>query len=142
MLGVGFTEEEAFWLVAQIMETTIPMDYYTNMLGLATDQSIFCEILKQRLPKIGEKIGKLGLNAEVFSIQWFVCLFTATIPHQVGNLLDLACGGCLGSVVGGGGPCPAQNRHNPALALPTGHPRRKIIPYPPPLSSAFIIWAV
>jgi hypothetical protein len=42
ILEMGFTEEQGFWLLAQLIETIIPADYYTNMTGLVTDQNIFC----------------------------------------------------------------------------------------------------
>lgn len=42
LLEMGFNEEQCFWLLAQLLETIIPIDYYTNMTGLITDQNIFC----------------------------------------------------------------------------------------------------
>lgn len=41
LLTMQFQEEEAFWILSQITETIIPMDYYTNMIGVACDQQIF-----------------------------------------------------------------------------------------------------
>jgi hypothetical protein len=38
LLTMQFTEEEAFWILSQIMETVIPMDYFTNMVGVLCDQ--------------------------------------------------------------------------------------------------------
>jgi hypothetical protein len=104
------------------------MDYYTNMLGLATDQSIFCEILKQRLPKIGEKISQVGLNAEVFSIQWFVCLFTATIPAQVTYGDTLVGWSCVGSAACRRRPSASQDWDNFTGDVPRGYPCCKIVP--------------
>ena len=78
-----FTEEEAFWILSQITETIIPMDYYTNMVGVACDQQIFLEALEILKPNIIRKFKEVGLDGTVISIQWFVCLFTSSLPFYV-----------------------------------------------------------
>lgn len=65
------------------METIIPIDYYTNMTGLITDQNIFFEMLKQLNPRIAQKLKSVGLSTEIFTIQWLVCLFANSLPKQV-----------------------------------------------------------
>lgn len=78
-----FTEEECFWILSQIIETVIPMDYYTNMIGVACDQKIFLDILKILKPQITKKFEEVGFDGSVLSIQWFVCLFTSSLPFYV-----------------------------------------------------------
>jgi hypothetical protein len=34
-------EEEAFWTLTMILETMIPMDFYSNMVGALIDQQVF-----------------------------------------------------------------------------------------------------
>jgi len=34
-------EEEAFWCLVQIVEVILPMDYYTNLLGVLIDYKVF-----------------------------------------------------------------------------------------------------
>jgi hypothetical protein len=34
-------EEEAFWTLCMILETILPVDYYSNMIGVLIDQKIF-----------------------------------------------------------------------------------------------------
>lgn len=63
----------------QLTETVIPMDYFTNMIGIAADQNIFTEMVKQRCPKVADKLQLLGLSMEVFTIQWLVCLFSHSL---------------------------------------------------------------
>lgn len=50
LITMQFTEEEAFWILSNIIETVIPMDYYTNMIGVVTDQQLFLAILKLMHP--------------------------------------------------------------------------------------------
>lgn len=59
------------------------MDYYTNMIGVACDQQIFLDILKFIKPNIIKKFNDVGLDGSVLSIQWFVCLFTSSLPFYV-----------------------------------------------------------
>ena len=55
LITMQFTEEEAFWILSNIIETVIPMDYYTNMIGVVTDQQLFLAILKLMHPEITRK---------------------------------------------------------------------------------------
>lgn len=34
-------EEEAFWTLVQIIEVILPLDYYTNLLGVLIDLKVF-----------------------------------------------------------------------------------------------------
>ena len=33
-------EEEAFWVLNQIIEKYLPLDYYSNMVGVLVDQKV------------------------------------------------------------------------------------------------------
>lgn len=83
LLTMQFTEEEAFWILSEIIETVIPMDYYTNMIGVVCDQQVFLAILAKIHPEITKKFDEVGLDPSVLSIEWFVCLFTSSLPFYV-----------------------------------------------------------
>ena len=34
-------EEEAFWCICAIIEVILPIDYYSNLLGVAVDLKVF-----------------------------------------------------------------------------------------------------
>ena len=38
-------EEDAFWLFVSIVENILPLDYYSDLLGILVDQKIFESIL-------------------------------------------------------------------------------------------------
>jgi hypothetical protein len=41
------SEEEAFWVFVSINENLLPIDYYSDMLGIIVDQKVFENILTQ-----------------------------------------------------------------------------------------------
>lgn len=88
LITMQFTEEEAFWILSNIIEIVIPMDYYTNMIGVVTDQQLFLAILAQLHPEITRKFDEVGLDPSVLSIEWFVCLFTSSLPFYVSLILS------------------------------------------------------
>ena len=45
-------EEQSFWIFTQIVENLLPIDYYSDMLGILTDQRIFNKILMKKFPKL------------------------------------------------------------------------------------------
>lgn len=55
LITMQFTEEETFWLFSSIIETVIPMDYYTNMIGVVCDQQVFLAVLSKLYPAITTK---------------------------------------------------------------------------------------
>lgn len=59
------------------------MDYYTNMIGVVCDQQVFLAVLAQIHPEIAAKFDSVGLDPSVLSIEWFVCLFTSSLPFYV-----------------------------------------------------------
>ena len=76
------------------------MDYYTNMIGVACDQQIFMDILRIVKPKIIKKFEEIGLDGSVLCIQWFVCLFTSSLPFYVSLDQNIACEDRMGSSFG------------------------------------------
>jgi len=39
-------EEEAFWVLTQILESYLPLDFYDMMVGVLIDQEVFFEIME------------------------------------------------------------------------------------------------
>lgn len=46
------TEEQAFWTLTQIVETMLPLDYYSNMVGILVDQKVFNRLVQRLLNKL------------------------------------------------------------------------------------------
>jgi hypothetical protein len=45
-------EEEAFWMLCQMSECLLPMDYYSNLLGVLIDLKVLEELLKRKRPRL------------------------------------------------------------------------------------------
>lgn len=45
-------EEEAFWVLTQMIEVLLPIDYYSNLLGVLIDFKVFQHIMRKKLPKL------------------------------------------------------------------------------------------
>ena len=45
-------EEESFWVFTSICENLLPLDYYSDLLGILTDQRVFEILLIEKYPKL------------------------------------------------------------------------------------------
>ncbi|XP_040280960.1 TBC1 domain family member 8 isoform X1 [Bufo bufo] len=81
-------EEEAFWLLVAVCERMLP-DYFNHrVLGAQVDQSVFEELIHERLPELAEHITDLSTLASI-SLSWFLTLFISIMPLQSAvNVVD------------------------------------------------------
>jgi len=82
-LSFGLSEEESFWLLAQVVETYLPLDYFSVMTGVQTDQRVFECLLKQMLPKVAQHLQKLQVDSHMYVVQWLLTMFAYTFPREV-----------------------------------------------------------
>ncbi|XP_066542686.1 TBC1 domain family member 8 [Hoplias malabaricus] len=74
-------EEEAFWLLVTVCERMLP-DYFNHrVIGAQVDQSVFEELIQERLPSLAENIPDLSPLASV-SLTWFLTLFLSVLPFR------------------------------------------------------------
>lgn len=76
-------EQESFWLFVTICENILPLDYYSDLLGVLIDQKIFEEILTERFPKLVAHMQKLNYQLDMIAFQWLVTLFFNCLQHDV-----------------------------------------------------------
>ncbi|XP_063809519.1 TBC1 domain family member 8 isoform X2 [Pseudophryne corroboree] len=81
-------EEEAFWLLVAVCERMLP-DYFNHrVLGAQVDQSVFEDLIQERLPELAEHITDLTTLASI-SLSWFLTLFVSIMPLQSAvNVVD------------------------------------------------------
>lgn len=82
------SEEESFWTLAMIIETILPIDYYSNMVGVLVDQHVFKQTVTHFFPDLLEHFGHLNFDPSLLAFQWFVCFFTLNISEKVSYSLN------------------------------------------------------
>jgi len=81
------SEEEAFWTLTMIIETILPIDYYSNMVGVLVDQHLFKEAISFFFPELYCHFETLGFDPSLLAFQWFVCFFTLNIHESVSQFI-------------------------------------------------------
>lgn len=76
-------EEETFWVLCQIIEFLLPLDYYTVMTGAMVDQRCLELLLNERLKKVSKHLKKIEFDCRIHLFQWFVCLFANALPFNI-----------------------------------------------------------
>lgn len=66
-----------------IIETIMPIDYYSNMVGALIDQKAFSVVFKSTFPKLSEHLESLGCDSSIIVFQWFACFFSYNMPFHV-----------------------------------------------------------
>ncbi|MBN3322816.1 TBCD8 protein, partial [Atractosteus spatula] len=81
-------EEEAFWLLVAVCERMLP-DYFNHrVIGAQVDQSVFEELIRERLPALAEHIPDLAPLSSI-SLSWFLTLFLSIMPFESAvNVVD------------------------------------------------------
>lgn len=83
ILSLGFSEIESFWLFVQILENYTPTHYYNSMSGVILDQKVFDNIFVHKLPKLANALEVLGIESCLFTVQWFICMFSFNFDKDV-----------------------------------------------------------
>jgi len=82
VLLLFMSEEEAFWLLANICEDMLPHYFTRDMLGSITDQRVMEDLVAEHLPSIAEHFEHLDLQLALISFPWLLCLFVGHLPFQ------------------------------------------------------------
>ncbi|KAI2647991.1 TBC1 domain family member 8 [Labeo rohita] len=74
-------EEEAFWLLVTVCERMLPDYFNRRVIGAQVDQSVFEELIRERLPELTERVPDLSPLASA-SLTWFLTLFVNVLPFR------------------------------------------------------------
>uniref|UniRef100_A0A672HEB7 TBC1 domain family member 8 n=1 Tax=Salarias fasciatus TaxID=181472 RepID=A0A672HEB7_SALFA len=74
-------EEEAFWLLVSVCERMLPDYFNRRVIGAQVDQSVFEELIRERLPELAEQVPDLSTLSSV-SLSWFLTLFLSVLPFS------------------------------------------------------------
>ena len=78
-------EEESFWLFVQIIEKILPLNYYSNVLGVLVYSSLIEQLLSQFLPELFDFIQRKYYEIHITNIlyKWLLSLFVEGFPEKL-----------------------------------------------------------
>ncbi|KAG6787220.1 uncharacterized protein [Populus alba] len=83
LLLVMKTEEDAFWMLAVLLENVLVNDCYTNNLsGCHVEQRVFQDLLVKKCPRIAAHLEELEFDVSLVATEWFLCLFSKSLPSE------------------------------------------------------------
>ena len=84
-------EEEVFWTMCSLIESILPIDYYSEMTGVLADQKLFSNLFKMTIHQLWHYLQKLGVDPSLISLQWFICLFSYNLQPGVRTAVKRRC---------------------------------------------------
>lgn len=83
LLLVMKTEEDAFWMLAVLLENVLVSDCYTNNLsGCHVEQRVFKDLLTKKCPRLAAHLDSLEFDVSLVCTEWFLCLFSKSVPSE------------------------------------------------------------
>ncbi|XP_042452127.1 TBC1 domain family member 2A-like [Zingiber officinale] len=83
LLLVMNTEEDAFWMLAVLLENVLVRDCYTgNLSGCHVEQRVFRDLLAKKCPRISVHLNAIGFDVSLVATEWFLCLFAKRLPSE------------------------------------------------------------
>ncbi|CAI2385716.1 unnamed protein product [Moneuplotes crassus] len=79
VLITQLSEEQAFWVLCQVIESILPTDYFNLMTGVIIDQRVFEELISEYHPDVHKHFKKHEFQMGSLTTQWFVCIFANTL---------------------------------------------------------------
>ncbi|CAL5342334.1 unnamed protein product [Camellia sinensis] len=84
LLLVMKTEEDAFWMLAVLLENVLVSNCYTNNLsGCHVEQRVFKDLIVKKCPRIAAHLEALDFDVSLVTTEWFLCLFSKSLPSEV-----------------------------------------------------------
>lgn len=83
LLLVMKTEEDAFWMLAVLLEDVLVNDCYTtNLSGCHVEQRVFKDLLIKHCPKLCAHLEDVEFDVSLVATEWFLCLFSKSLPSE------------------------------------------------------------
>ncbi|KAJ5097906.1 hypothetical protein N7532_004907 [Penicillium argentinense] len=77
------TAEDAFWILASMIEIILPQHYYDHgLLASRADQVVLRQYVSELLPKLSAHLDNLGIELEALTFQWFLSVFTDCLSAE------------------------------------------------------------
>ena len=75
--------EDAFWILASMIESILPQHYYDqSLLTSRADQQVLRKYVAEILPNLSNHLEELGIELEALTFQWFLSVFTDCLSAE------------------------------------------------------------
>lgn len=83
LLLVMKEEEEAFWMLAVLLENILLQDSYSeNLYGCHVDQRVFKDLFRKKCPRLATHLDEIDFDVSLVATEWFLCLFAKNLPSE------------------------------------------------------------
>ncbi|KAI0353672.1 TBC-domain-containing protein [Trametes cingulata] len=83
LLLVHADEEEAFWVLAAIIERILPEDFFSpSLLSSRACPLVLLDYVQDLMPKLSAHLTELGIDLGAICFSWFLSLFTDCLPVE------------------------------------------------------------
>ena len=77
------TAEDAFWVLATMIEDILPQHYYDqHLLTSRADQTVLRAYVSEILPRLSAHLSELEIELEALTFQWFLSVFTDCLSAE------------------------------------------------------------
>lgn len=83
LLLITPSAEDAFWILASIVENILPQGYYDqSLIASRADQQVLRQYVSTVLPKLSAHLDSLSIELEALTFQWFLSVFTDCLSAE------------------------------------------------------------
>jgi Rab-GTPase-TBC domain len=68
-----------------LIESILPIDYYSNMVGVLIDQKILYEFFSLKMPDLSNHLKEAGFDPSLLGFQWMVCFLSYNLDSQISD---------------------------------------------------------
>lgn len=91
LLLVHADEEEAFWVLAAIIERIRPEDFFSpSLLSSRACPMVLLDYVQELMPKLHSHLVQLDVDLAAICFSWFLSLFTDCLPIEVSEQPSVA----------------------------------------------------
>ena len=86
LLLVHADEDHAFWVLASIIETLLPPEFFSpSLLVSRACPLVLLDYVQILQPKLYAHLQELGVDLAAISFSWFLSLYTDCLPVEVSD---------------------------------------------------------
>lgn len=77
-------EENAFWMMATIVEDLLPASYYaSNLIGVQADQKVLQTLISNYLTSVNDSLKTHDIELSLITLHWYLTLFANVIHMKI-----------------------------------------------------------